>query len=112
MGENVVLDGYLHDVEHWIFNGNKRMIMYHIQPQQVSGVGQLTGVKYQGTGVTQGISHTSFDGSSYVYTQAGNFRIIGQGPGNNFLVHSLIHMTVNANGETTAYVDNFSSECK
>jgi hypothetical protein len=41
-----------------------------------------------------------------------NFRIIGQGPGNNYLVHEVFHVTINANGEVTAYVDNFSIECK
>ena len=41
-----------------------------------------------------------------------NFRIIGQGPGNNFLVHETFHVTINANGVVTATVDNFSVECK
>ena len=41
-----------------------------------------------------------------------NFRIIGQGTGNNFLVHEIVHLTINANGTATNYVDNFSIECK
>ena len=31
---------------------------------------------------------------------------------NNFLVHENTHVTVNANGEVTASVDNFSVDCK
>jgi hypothetical protein len=41
-----------------------------------------------------------------------NFRIIGQGTGNNFLVHETFHITVNADGTMTASVDNFSVDCK
>jgi hypothetical protein len=48
----------------------------------------------------------------YEYTYVNNFRIIGQGPGNNYLIHNNFHYTINANGELTAWVDNFSAECK
>jgi hypothetical protein len=41
-----------------------------------------------------------------------NFRIIGQGPGNNFLVHENSHVTINANGVITSFHDNFTVECK
>src|SRR5215467_3765370 len=45
-------------------------------------------------------------------TLVNNFRIIGQGTGNNFLVHETFHITVNADGTMTAFVDNFSVDCK
>jgi hypothetical protein len=48
----------------------------------------------------------------YTFTYINNFRMIGQGPGNNFLVHTTNHVTINANGEATATVDNTSTECK
>jgi len=41
-----------------------------------------------------------------------NFYMIGQGPGNNFKVHETYHYTIDANGELTAFVDNFSVTCK
>jgi hypothetical protein len=47
----------------------------------------------------------------FIETFVNNFKIIGQGPGNNFLVHQNVHITVNANGTLTASVDNFSTEC-
>ena len=37
---------------------------------------------------------------------------IGQGNGNNFLVHDNVHITVNADGTVTPFHDNFSIECK
>jgi len=82
---------------------------FHFQPQGVSGTGLTTGDKYQGTGVTQGQSNGKV---GFETTFVNNFRMIGQGPGNNFLVHNTFHFTVNANGTMTAFVDNFSIECK
>ncbi len=82
---------------------------YHFQPQGISGTGLTTGDKYQATGVTQG----TFTGKvGFEETDVNNFKIIGQGPGNNFLVHENFHFTVNANGQVTAFVDNFSVKCK
>ena len=82
---------------------------FHFQPQGVSGYGLTTGARYQGTGVTQG----HFNGKVGVQdTFVNNFRIIGQGPGNNFMIHQNVHVTINANGEVTALVDNSRVTCR
>jgi hypothetical protein len=109
-GEVVDLSGTLHVLFCTTLDGNGGFhTKYHFQPQGVSGTGQTTGDKYQATGVTQ----REFNGKvGSEFTFVNNFRIIGQGPGNNFLVHQLVHVTVNANGEVTAFVDNSSIECK
>lgn len=112
VGEVVSASGRLHFLFVIVFNGaGGATFKSHSQPQGVSGVGQTTGVKYQGTGVTQDI--TSF-GADFPITQTfiNNFRFIGQGPGNNYLVHSTTHVTVNANGQITAEVNNVSVECR
>src|SRR6266704_1863397 len=36
----------------------------------------------------------------------------GQASGNNFLIHENFHITINANGRVTAFVDNFSVDCR
>jgi hypothetical protein len=38
--------------------------------------------------------------------------MIGQGPGNNFLVHETLHITMAADGTVTVMHDNFSIDCK
>ncbi len=81
----------------------------HFQPQGISGVGETTGDKYQATGVTQ----DEFNATVGVEeTFVNNFRIIGQGSGNNYLVHSVFHITFNANGSITAFVDRLSVDCR
>ena len=112
LGENVILSGELHELYHYTMNGNSFTFKTHYQPQGVTGVGQITGDKYKATGVTQDTETGSFASGQYSYTHVNNFRIIGQGKGNNFLVHQTWHYTLNANGEVTAEVDHSTVECK
>ena len=112
-GESVHLTGFLHVIATMTVNKNNMQVSSHSQPMGVSGEGLTTGVKYQATGVTRSDTTTTIDyGFPYIFTYVNNFRIIGQGPGNNYLVHQNVHLTINANGETTATVDNLKIDCK
>jgi hypothetical protein len=84
----------------------------HVRPSGVVGVGLTSGLMYRGTGGTFEAEGYAADGYPAVYTFVNNFRIIGQGPGNNLLMHMTIHQTINANGELTADVDLTSQDCK
>ena len=109
-GEEVLLSGNLHDVFHVTLtpSGGFRLSASD-NPQGISGTGLTTGDKYQGTGITR----FNFGGRVGVEeTDVNNFRIIGQGTDNNFLVHDNFHITINANGTVTSFHDNFSVECK
>ena len=111
LGEDVDLEGPLHILLTLTFDGNGGVhVKEHFQPQGLSGVGLTTGAKYQATGVTQDQSNFGAVGSTFTFVN--NFRIIGQGPGNNFLVHEEVHVTVNANGTVTVVHDHFSADCK
>jgi hypothetical protein len=82
----------------------------HFQPQGISGLGQTTGAKYQATGETE--FQTNAKAVPFETSFVNNFKIIGQGPGNNLLIHENMHLTVNANGTVTAVIDNTSVECR
>ena len=111
-GEVVDLIGPLHTLISFTINGNNVSGIMHFQPQGISGTGQTTGDKYQATGVTEESFKNSLQNGQANDTFVNNFRIIGQGPGNNFLVHETLHFTINANGTTTVFHDNFSVDCK
>jgi hypothetical protein len=111
-GEIVDLSGPLHTLISSTINGNNVSGRFHFQPQGISGFGETTGDKYQATGVTQQTFKTSLQNGQANLTFVNNFRIIGQGPGNNFLVHENLHINVNANGTLTVFHDNFSIDCK
>ena len=109
--EFVVLTGELHIlIAQEVDSDGGLHVKTHFQPQGISGVGSVTGDKYQGTGVTQ--EHINIHSSpAFEDTFVNNFRIIGQGPGNNLLVHTTFHVTVDANGVVTANVLNTSVDC-
>ena len=111
-GEIVDLFGPLHTLVSFTINGNNVSGHFHFQPQGISGTGETTGAKYQATGITQQSFKTSLQNGQANLTYVNNFRIIGQGPGNNFLVHETLHITINADGTLTVFHDNFSVDCK
>ncbi len=107
----VVLEGKLHVLMHVTINNNTIVVKSHYQPQGISGMG-ISGDKYQATGVTQDIFKGSLVNGQSSFSTINNFRIIGQGKGNNYLVQTILHTTVNANGEVTVTVDQSSFDCK
>ena len=111
-GETVFLSGTLHDLFHFGSSGSGGFtVTAHDNPQGVRGVGTTTGAQYRGTGVTQSHFHVSGSGLPITSTFVNNFAIVGQGPGNNFRVHEVFHITINANGTLTATVSNFRATC-
>jgi len=111
-GEVVDLTGPLHTLISFSINGNNVSGFFHFQPQGISGTGETTGAKYQATGVTQESFKNSLQNGQANETFVNNFRITGQGPGNNFLMHETLHFTINADGAVTVSHDNFSIDCK
>jgi hypothetical protein len=111
-GEIVDLSGPLHTLISFTVNGNNVSGSFHFQPQGISGTGESTGTKYQATGVTSETFKNSLQNGQANLTFVNNFRIIGQGPGNNYLVHETMHVTINADGTATVSHDNFSVDCK
>ena len=109
-GEVVFLTGNLHVlVRFTVDQAGGIHAASHFQPQGISGSGQTTGEKYQATGVTQDEFNAKIGVEE---TFINNFRIVGQGPRNNFLIHENFHITFNAKGIPTASVDNFSVDCR
>ena len=112
VGENLDLSGPLHTLISFTINGNNASGYFHFQPQGISGTGETTGAKYAATGVTQQSFKSSLQNGQSNLTFVNNFRMIGQGPGNNHLVHETMHITINADGTVTVVHDNFSIDCK
>ncbi|MEY2524177.1 MAG: hypothetical protein QOJ66_2742 [Ilumatobacteraceae bacterium] len=111
-GEVIAGDLQLHVLVTTTVNGNNVSGKDHFQPQGGSLVGQTTGDTYVATGATQDSFTGSFQNGRSTFTFVNNFRMIGPGPGNNFLVHETFHITVNANGVTTVTHDNLTVDCK
>jgi len=111
-GEVVDVSGTLHVLVSATVNGNMMSGYAHFQPQGISGTGETTGEKYQATGITLITFKFSLQNGQVSSTFVNNFGLIGQGPGNNLLVHENMHITLNANGTITVTHDNFIIDCK
>ena len=111
-GEFVQAVGRLHQVFTTVINANGTVtVRSHNQPQGLTGVGLTTGDKYQATGVTQSTDQVGAPFPA-VSTFINNFRFIGAGSNNNLLIHEEGHLTINANGTLTVFVDHISEECR
>jgi len=111
-GEVAVLTGTLHVLTHVTLNDAGGVtIKQHFQPQNLGGTGQTSGDAYRGVGVTQQTLTVGAGGLPFEFTFVNNFRMIGQGRGNNFQVHQNAHLTINENGVATADIDNTSVTC-
>ena len=110
-GEIVDLSGSLHSLLAFTITGNNISAVELVQPQGISGTGETTGLKYQGTGLTSISFRQSLQNGQANENLIDRFDIIGQGPNNNFVVHETAHITINADGTATVFFDNFSIEC-
>lgn len=111
-GELLHAVGRLHQVFTTVINANGTVTLRsQFQPQGLTGVGLTTGDKYNATGVTQTIDQIRAPFPA-VSTFINNFRMIAAGPGNNLLIHEEGHLTINANGTLTVFVDRVSEECR
>ena len=112
-GEYVELAGSLNFVFHSTFDGSGGMhLQLHSNLQGVSGIGMTTGTKYRASQSEVDQFNVAADDAPFEGTSVSSFNIVGQGKGNNFVLHETAHFTVNANGDVTAQHDRFSVDCK
>lgn len=85
----------------------------HFQPMGLKATGATTGDRYNANGVTQGSTNVGSGGLPLTDTYINNYRMVGTG-GNavSYHVHTTYHITINANGELTAFVDDTRITCE
>lgn len=108
-GEDIFFEGFLHVQEQLTFNNNGFHSEFHFQLYG-RGVGLTSGKQY----IYQDVFQDSFNflALPIVETTTEAFHIIGQGSLENLEVHTLFHITINANGTVTVVTDKFTVDCK
>jgi hypothetical protein len=91
-------------------NGNFHFVA-HLNYQGVSGTGRTSGTQYRATDAGTSTFNGGGDDSANEFTNEFTFQLISAGNEDNFRVKGLIHMTVNANGETTSEVIRLEAYC-
>ncbi len=111
-GEFIQFTGVTHMETHTVVDANGGFhSQFTFNDNNISGVGQSSGTKYRRVGAI----HSTFNisGSAPLeQTITNSFNFIGQGAKNNTLLIETYHVTVNANGEVTAFVNNSKFECR
>lgn len=108
-GQSVTLSGNIHIVTHVTTNPNGFHIKEHSNYQNVSGVGQPTPFLYRG--VSSNNTHFNNHPPQSNFSVVDQVLLLSQGLSDNLQVHVTMHFTINANGQTTATVENVRVEC-
>lgn len=108
-GEDIYFEGVFHvNISENIAANGSFHAKYHINAKG-TGVGLSSGATYQWNDSI----NESFNGNvGETYTFNQSWKIIGQGQAPNFKLNDHFHITINANGDVTAIVSDFSAECK
>jgi hypothetical protein len=115
--EPVFVTGYLQTTVHITQNASGGFtVVQTSSAQDFHGTGQTTGQEYRivGPPFNNTISHSTSGSPATTFTNEVEASIIGQGqpnPGPVFHIRITEHVTVNANGDVTAEVSQFSSVC-
>jgi hypothetical protein len=109
--EPVILSGRFHFLTHVTIDDSDGFHMEsHLNAQNVSGVGATTGTTYWAPLAEVSAYETSGPPPLEVTGEA-SYALIGQGPASDLVAHSLFHLTINANGEVTAFVTDTRVDC-
>ena len=103
--EVVEISGTIHMVNQTQADGS---VIGHFNYQNVRGLGLTSGNIYQVSAIDDIRLSAPFPSS---ITSVQSFHLISRGSESNLLVEVLYHITVNANGEVTASIDDLNMQC-
>ena len=106
-----------------IINGESQLLYHATGTPSGHGVAtthisfQLSGESASGTRyvVNETVNSTETRDADFMpstFTSVGHLNVVSQGGGENLLVRTTIHTTVNANGEITSTSFEFTTECR
>jgi uncharacterized repeat protein (TIGR01451 family) len=99
-GETVRVSGTIHFVSQTQATGS---VMGHFNYQNMTGVGLASGTVYRVSAVNHLLLNAPIPSS---INSVQRFHLVSQGSGSNLFLAVLFHVTVNANGEVTATIDD------
>lgn len=103
--EVVEISGTVHTVNQTQADGS---VIGHFNYQHVSGLGLTSGDTYQATAVDHVLLRAPLPSS---ITSVQSFLLISRGSSSNLVIHVIYHITVNENGEMTAFIEDLDMQC-
>jgi hypothetical protein len=110
LGDTIVLTGRLHTVLTAVSAPNGAVLIREsFTPMGVVGTGE-GGDVYRGAGSTTTVTVTAAAGSAT--TALNSFLVVGPGPGNNLVIHTVLRFVVGSDGVEHVLVDEVSITCR
>ncbi|HEX7318370.1 MAG TPA: hypothetical protein VF297_30975 [Pyrinomonadaceae bacterium] len=111
-GDTVTFSGNMNVVNTLTVDGNGGThLKTHTNYQNVTGTGTPSGISYNVRTVSNEVTNDN-DGPQYNATVISTVKLIAHGPSLDFYLRVVMHVTVNANGETTSSVQESNFECR
>ena len=112
-GEHLAIaSGTWHIDVHGVINNNKVSFDEHTNTMNYKLVSTTTGVEYTGSYASNFKYNSTFYNGLFTYTNTISVLLTTPGGKNNSILKFDEHVTINANGALTAFVDNFRSGCQ
>ena len=83
---------------------------FSTNPQGGELIGDVTGIVYRPAGMTKTFLSSTIDNGAQVYNYINIYKFVGIG-GTQLRIRSILHITVNANGEISVDIENIDSVC-
>jgi hypothetical protein len=90
-------------------DGEPFVTSQHVNSQKTTGVGLLTGDRYEVNEIINTTDHPF--NAAHPFTGETQFHVIDTGSGADFFLGEVFHETINANGDITVAVENGSVRC-
>jgi hypothetical protein len=111
-GDMVTFSGTMHVTNSMTVDGSGGThLKTHSNYQDVTGAGVPSGLTYRVKTVSNEVVNDN-DGPQSEATVISTVKLISQGPALNYFFRVVLHVTVNANGETTSTVEEAGFECR
>ena len=109
-GETVIISGESHVVVHSTTNSAGQVLLsthiqFHLDGETPGGNRYIANETVEGT-------ETFNPSDAYHLTSVGQLHLVAQGSADNLVVRTIIHTTVNANGEITNVTFEFDTQCQ
>jgi hypothetical protein len=111
-GDQLQLQGTLHLVQQGEFveDAERQHVHGHVNSQKLTGIGDLSGTLYNVNLINNSIFNARVDGAN-VTTLETIMNVVSRKSGENFQIQTVLHTTINANGDTTTQFQNFHVHC-
>lgn len=111
-GDVVTFQGTMHVTNSVTTDANGGFhLKTHVNYQGVSGTGSPSGINYNVRTSTNETLNDN-DAGQFETTVIQTIKLISQGSAQNYFIHIVFHITVNAAGETTSEVTETRIECR